>query len=71
MTKSENNGWAEHSIYVRKELTRLSDGQDCIVQKINDLRVQVAMLKVKSGVWGAAGAMIPIAVLLFLQYVKS
>ncbi len=67
----ENNGWAEHSIYVRKELTRLSDGQDCIVQKINDLRVQVAMLKVKSGVWGAVGAMIPIAVLLILQYVKK
>ena len=68
---TKDDGWAEHSMYVRKELTRLSDGQDCIVQKINDLRIQVAMLKVKSGVWGAAGAMIPIALLLLLQYVKS
>ncbi len=71
MAKTDNNGWAEHSMYVRKELTRLSDGQDCIVQKINDLRIQVAMLKVKSGVWGAAGAMIPIVLLLVMQYLKS
>ncbi len=70
MTK-ENNGWAEHSIYVRKELERLSEGQVLLFEKMSEIRSQIAALKVKSGAWGAVGAMIPIGILLVLQYVKK
>lgn len=71
MPPDKKDGWDEWSVHVRAELERMSKGQECIMQKINDLRIQVAMLKVKSGVWGAVGAMIPIALLLLIQYVKS
>lgn len=71
MAKSENNGWAEHSIYVRKELERLSEGQVHLFEKMSEIRSQISALKVKSGVWGAVGAMVPIGVLLILQYIKK
>ncbi len=69
--RKDANGWDKQALFVRKELERLSNGQDCIVQKINDLRVQVAMLKVKSGVWGAMGACIPVAILLIIQLMNG
>lgn len=73
MVKESSNGWAEHSMYVRKELSRLSEGQVLLFEKMSEIRSQIAALRVKSGVWGAAGAMIPIGVLLVLQflYVKK
>ncbi len=65
------NGWSKEGLYVRKELERLSKGQESLFRKLNEINVQIAMLKVKSGIWGAVGAMIPIAALLLLQYVKE
>ena len=64
-------GWDQQALYVREELKRLSKGQDLIFQKMNEINVQIAMLKVKSGVWGAMGACIPIGILLVAQWVKG
>jgi len=65
------NGWDEWRNLVLRDLKTLS-------QKIEDLRreqgsilQQLAELKVKSGVWGAVGACVPIALLLVVQWLKG
>lgn len=70
MPPQNTDGWDKQALYVRKELERLSKGQDMIFRKMNEINVQIAMLKVKSGVWGAMGACIPIGLLLIAQWAK-
>ena len=44
---------------------------DRINKKLDDiprLREEVATLKVKSGIWGAVGASIPVIIMLAIQY---
>lgn len=64
-------GWNQQALYVREELKRLSKGQDLIFRKMNEINVQIAMLKVKSGIWGAMGACVPIALLLLIEWAKG
>lgn len=64
---SGTNGWDEWSKYVLKELERLNT---CMVQidgNIKKLSIDIAMLKVKAGIWGVIGGCIPaIAALIYL-----
>lgn len=71
MESKTGNGWDQQALYVRKELERLSKGQDLIFKKMNDITVQIAMLKVKSGVWGLVGACIPISLLLLIEWARG
>ena len=56
------DGWQEWSKFVLKELTRLGDAYEDLTKKVNDelseLKAEVAMLKVKSGVYGLLGGAI-------------
>lgn len=76
------NGWREWSKHVLKELERLNDcyiavdnSLDNKIEKvnksINGLRVDIARLKVKSGIWGAIGAAIPILITLAIMAIRS
>ncbi len=55
----EDDGWKEWRKFVLKELTRLSNACEDLRGKVNDelsqLKAEVAMLKVKSGVYGLLG----------------
>ena len=61
----------EWSQYILKELTRHNE----LLEKHNDLlseiRTQIAMLQVKSGIWGAIGGAIPVAIGLAIWLIKS
>ena len=70
MTPENQNGWNEWSRHVLAELTRLNDGYENLGNSIQDIRVEIAMLKVKSGIWGAIGACIPVAIGLLMMYFK-
>ena len=69
------NGWNEWSRHVLAELKRLSDGQDKYQEKTDaaflDLKVEIAKLKVKSGLWGLAGGAIPVAVGFLAYFLKG
>lgn len=65
-----SDGWHEWSRYVLNELKRLNRNYEKIQRDIGVLRTDLATLKVKSGVWGAAGAMVPIAIMLIIQLLK-
>ena len=72
---SNNNGWNEWSKHVLSELTRLNDiysrlndsiqeRNEEINDKIQNIQVELATLKIRASMWGAASGTIP--VLLFL-----
>ena len=64
--KNSGNNWSEYQKLVLAELERHGSLISEVDQKITDLRVEIAMLKVKSGVWGAAAGLV--SVMLFLLY---
>jgi hypothetical protein len=53
---------------VLKELERLNNGMESMNKELTNIRVEIAMLKVKSGMWGAVGACIPIAIMLAIYF---
>jgi len=62
MPDTRPNGWNEWSRHVLKELERLNACYMQVNTKIEQLRVDIAMLKVKSGIWGSIGAAVPILI---------
>jgi len=53
------NGWNEWSRHVLSELKRLNDAYEAIDGKLNRVRTDIAVLKVKSGVWGFMAGTVP------------
>jgi len=62
MSENNNNqnGWAKWSRYVLSELERQDKCINKIFEDLNKIRVQQAVLQVKSGIWGVIGASIPL-----------
>jgi len=57
-----DNGWNEWSRHVLAELERLNGCYEDINKTVNKIHIEIAMLKVKSGMWGAIGGCIPLVV---------
>ncbi len=55
--RNESNGWGTWSKHVLNELVRLNSQQEKLREEFVNLKVQIAMLKVKSGAWGVVGAL--------------
>lgn len=77
-----DNGWREWSKHVLKELERLNacyivldeqidDKIDDLKKCIGEIKLDIAKLKVKAGIWGAIGAAIPILITLAIMAIKS
>jgi len=68
----DNDSWREWSNFVLMELKRTNtqiEDLDKKIEKLKDdqiskLKVEIAMLKVKAGIWGVMGGAIPVLVLL-------
>ena len=69
--KNSGNNWSEYQKLVLAELERHGSLISEVDQKITDLRVEIAMLKVKSGVWGAAAGLISVMVFLLYQLLSK
>lgn len=57
----ENDGpdtWDRYQKLVVKTLADLNDGQTAMQKEIAGMRVDIAMLKVKSGIWGFVGGLL-------------
>lgn len=65
------DGWQEWSKYVLAELKELSRLYDCLDKKVGNMRVDIATLKVKAGIWGLIGGMIPVALIVVLWLLKK
>ena len=54
-----DNGWKEWSKHVLAELKRLNTCYEQMNGTIQEMKVEIATLKVKSGVWGAMAGLVP------------
>ena len=54
-----NDGWNEWSRHVLKELERLNTCYEQLLEQQGQIRIAIAMLKVKSGIWGFAAGLLP------------
>jgi hypothetical protein len=54
--------WAKWSTYVLKEMERLNLSIEESKKKQSAMEVEIAMLRVKSGVWGLIGGLIPVGI---------
>jgi len=54
----ENNGWNEWSKFVLKELESLNSKYETLNGKIDNLREDVIILKVKAGFFGVMGGLV-------------
>jgi len=55
----EVNGWNEWAKHVLAELDRLNICMEKTLEAQNQVRIEVARLQIKAGVWGALAGMIP------------
>lgn len=69
--EKNGRGWSEYSKLVLSELERLGDEIKAVNDSLNKINVEIATLKVKSGVWGLVGASIPVAIGLGIELLKS
>jgi hypothetical protein len=49
----EVDSWESWSRYLRSEIERQGKALDELNAKVDDIRMEIATLKVKAGVWGA------------------
>lgn len=61
--------WGKYQRLVLAELERHNRWLASLDSKLDDLRVDMAMLRVKSGLWGAAAGLAAVAVMLGVQAV--
>jgi hypothetical protein len=65
------NGFDEYKKLLLAEISNLKVEVTSLTQTIGNLRVDVAMLQVKSGVWGFMAGLLPVLALLAMQYLKK
>jgi len=59
---NENGDWRDYKKLVISEIDRLSEHIGNLESKIDHLRGDVVMLKVKSGIWGLFAGLIPVTI---------
>ena len=65
------NGWNEYSRLVLAELERLNVNYEKLEDGIISIKVDIAKLQVKSGVWGLAGGAISVLVTVLFLLLKG
>jgi len=66
----EDSSWDEYRRLILNELERLHESHQILTKEVSAVRVDVASLKVKAGIWGLLGGLIPALVLLALMSLK-
>jgi len=70
-----NDDWEKWSVFVLKELERLNDCYEESRKELtrigNEITTLKTEMKIKGGIWGAIGAMVPICVGLLIYLARS
>lgn len=69
--ENSQDTWREWSRHVLAELKRLNETQEDLNKEIKTISVEIAMLKVKSGVWGLLGGLIPVLIMVLVESIKK
>ena len=71
MATERENGWREYQRLVMAELERHGRALNDLNGQISSLKTEIAMLNVKSGIWGAAAAIAAVALLLAARMLRG
>jgi len=69
---SSENSWGEWSKYVLAEIKRAHTNIEKMEERARKRDIEIAMLQVKAGVWGAIAGLIPstvAAIYIILKYI--
>ncbi len=66
-----DNGFNEYKRLLLAELERLDNSVKVLGEKLDKVQIEIATLKVKSGAWGALGAMIPIGLAMLVYFLQK
>jgi len=68
---AENNGWSKYEKMVIDKLDDHDDKFNGIEEKLTQIQIDIATLKVKAGVWGGIGGMIPAVIAIVMFYATA
>ena len=68
---ADDNGWSKHEKMVIEKLDDHDDKFNGIEDKLTQIQVDIATLKVKAGVWGGIGGMIPAVIAIVMFYATA
>ena len=71
MVNENINGWSEWSKYVLAELKRLDNSCACLEKDLQAANLEIAILKVKAGIWGVLGGAIPVIIGLAIYFIHK
>jgi len=70
-TTENGNGWAKWGQHVLLELTRQNQCINDLADEVGKIKIENAVLKLKSGIWGAIGASIPILIAIIIWLLQK
>jgi len=62
------NGFGEYKKHILETLKRIDSKTNDIDEKVNAIATEIAVLKFKSGLWGATAGMIPVVIMIIIRY---
>ena len=68
---AEDNGWSKYEKMVIEKLDDHDDKFNGIENKLTQIQVDIATLKVKAGVWGGIGGLIPAVIAIVMFYATA
>ena len=68
---AEDNGWSKYEKMVIDKLDDHDDKFNGIEDKLTQIQVDIATLKVKAGVWGGIGGLIPVVIAIVMFYATA
>jgi len=68
---AEDNGWSRYEKMVMEKLDDHDDKFNGIENKLTQIQVDIATLKVKAGVWGGIGGLIPVIIAIVMFYATT
>jgi len=68
MPEEQLDGWNQWAKHVLLELERLDKCISTTKKEMISVRIEIASLQVKAGIWGMAGAAIPVGIALVIHF---
>ena len=68
---ADDNGWSKYEKMVIEKLDAHDDKFNGIEDKLTQIQVDIATLKVKAGVWGGIGGLIPAVIAIVMFYATA
>lgn len=68
---AEDNGWSKYEKMVIEKLDDHDQKFTGIEDKLTQIQVDIATLKVKAGIWGGIGGLIPAVIAIVMFYATA